>query len=310
MLFESALNTSQLPEKPWQSGAVVRLAVSVFICMMTGGVAATTLRYFETPQTSSAAWFLVVIVGAFASFAGAVFLLARPWPLEERYLVRLIALLSCIYGGFLLTWLAGRFINGKIELPNPVMNMLIGLVSFQGSAMVLVHFFLREHHTGWWEGFGLENRPAFSLLLGFCAGILVLYPAWELQDLSIRLFQRFAFHPHEQQAVEILRQSEGLVEQITLAVAVIFIAPIGEELLFRGILYPALKRGYGKHLALWSTAILFGAIHLNLASFVPLTLLAVVLVWLYEYTGNLIASIAVHCVFNAANFVLLYHFQK
>ena len=155
-----------------------------------------------------------------------------------------------------------------------------------------------------------ENRPGFSLLLGFCAGILVLYPAWELQDLSIRLFQRLAFHPREQQAVEILRHSEGLAQQVTLAVAVIFIAPIGEELLFRGILYPALKRDYGKHLALWSTAILFGAIHVNLASFVPLTLLAVVLVWLYEYTGNLIAPIAVHCVFNAANFVLLYHFRK
>jgi membrane protease YdiL (CAAX protease family) len=49
---------------------------------------------------------------------------------------------------------------------------------------------------------------------------------------------------------------------------------------------------------------------MNLAVFVPLTFLAVILVWVYESTGNLLAPIAVHCVFNAANFVALYSQQN
>ncbi len=95
-----------------------------------------------------------------------------------------------------------------------------------------------------------------------------------------------------------------------MGIATILIAPLGEEIIFRGILYPAIKRTGRPQLALWSTALLFGAIHANLASFVPLTLLAVVLVGLYEYTGNLLACFAVHGLFNAVNFVALYLQQK
>ena len=138
-------------------------------------------------------------------------------------------------------------------------------------------------------------------------GILTLYPAWVLQDVSIRLFETLRLHPQTQQTVEILRHTTGLTGRIASGIATILIAPIGEEILFRGILYPWAKRRFSQQLALWGTAILFGAIHANLASFVPLTMLAVLLVWLYEYTGNLLAPIAVHCVFNAANFVALYY---
>jgi CAAX protease family protein len=306
MSFESAWNTTPLPEKPWTPGAVVRLAVCVFICMMMGGVVAMVFRYFETPQTSSAIRFVAVAVGAFASYAGAVVLLCCPWRSEERYLVRLIWLLSCIYGGIFLTWAAGKYITGKLDLQNPFLTLLIATISFQGATVVLVHFFLREHQTGWREGFGLDNRPALSMIIGVCAGILILFPALKLQELCIRLFEQLKFHPHEQETVEILRHTGGLPERVALAFVVILVAPIGEELLFRGILYPAVKRKFGKHIALWGTAILFGAIHVNLASFLSLVLLALVLLWLYEHTGNLLAPIAVHCVFNAANFVALY----
>jgi membrane protease YdiL (CAAX protease family) len=55
---------------------------------------------------------------------------------------------------------------------------------------------------------------------------------------------------------------------------------------------------------------LFGVIHFNLSSLVPLTVLALILIWLYEYTGNLLAPIAAHCVFNGANFVALFFQQK
>ena len=49
---------------------------------------------------------------------------------------------------------------------------------------------------------------------------------------------------------------------------------------------------------------MFGAIHLNLASFVALTAFALALVWLYEHTENVLAAVTAHSVFNTINFIL------
>jgi hypothetical protein len=58
-------------------------------------------------------------------------------------------------------------------------------------------------------------------------------------------------------------------------------------------------------LALWSTSLVFAAIHGNLSAFVPLVVLAVVLALLYEYTDNLLAPITAHATFNAVNLLAL-----
>jgi len=308
MSFATVLNPNQLPEKPWKTAAVARLAICVFISMlMLGGLAVMVARYFEVRQNSSPIVFVAFSAAAFVFIASAMVMLFRPWSNEQRYLFNLIVLLVCIYGGMLFIWLAGRLIHGKIELENQVETMLIAVITFQGAALVFVHFFLREHSTKWVEGFGLDLRPGHVLLIGACVGILTLYPAWILQDVSIQLFEALKLHPQTQQTVEILRHTTGLSGRIASGIATILVAPIGEEIIFRGILYPWAKRRFSQQIALWGTAILFGAIHVNLASFIPLTLLAVLLAWLYEYTGNLLAPIAVHCVFNAANFIALYY---
>src|SRR2546422_2885167 len=99
-----------------------------------------------------------------------------------------------------------------------------------------------------------------------------------------------------------LQSGIPLGPEIFLALLASAIAPVTEELLFRGILYPFIKQqGYPK-LALWGTAVLFGVLHLNLMTFVPLTFLGLVLAWLYETTDDLLAPIFAHGLFNLANF--------
>lgn len=309
MSFVSMLKAGPLPEKPWKAGAVVRLAGGVLVSMLIGAAVAMVFRYFAMPQKSSALLFLMYVAAAMIVFVVAIVLLIRPWPVED-FLPRLLGVLLSIYGGFLLMWLAGRLTTDKTDVDNPILMMLIAVLTFQGAALILVNFFLREHGTNWREGFGLANGPALAIALGIGAGLLAVFPAWELQAVSAWLFERLSLHPKEQEAVEILRNTEGLTQRVALAIATIFIAPAGEEVLFRGILYPAIKRTGRPQLALWFTALLFGAIHFNLASFIPLTLLAVLLIWLYELTGNLLTCFAVHCVFNTANFIALYFIQK
>jgi membrane protease YdiL (CAAX protease family) len=100
-----------------------------------------------------------------------------------------------------------------------------------------------------------------------------------------------------------LQNTVAIAPQIYLAIQAIILAPIIEELLFRGVLYPAIKQQGYPRLALWGTALFFGAMHVNMALLAPLTFLGFMLAWLYERTNNLAAPIFAHSLFNLANFL-------
>jgi membrane protease YdiL (CAAX protease family) len=79
---------------------------------------------------------------------------------------------------------------------------------------------------------------------------------------------------------------------------VTILGPIFEEIFFRGFMYPALKRKIGMGGAILASSALFSALHTNLVGFLPIMLLGVLLAYLYERTGNLVASIIVHIIHN------------
>jgi membrane protease YdiL (CAAX protease family) len=83
------------------------------------------------------------------------------------------------------------------------------------------------------------------------------------------------------------------------------LAPVAEEFIFRGMLYPFVKQLGWPRLAWIGVSFAFALIHDDAATFVPLFVLALALTWLYEKTDNLLAPIAAHSLFNAANLVIL-----
>ena len=112
--------------------------------------------------------------------------------------------------------------------------------------------------------------------------------------------------PQEQQAVQTLRIASSWLDRVVLGVVTILLAPVAEETLFRGILYPAIKQAGFPKLAFWLASIAFAAVHLNVMVFVPLLVLAMFLTVLYEKTDNLLAPITAHAAFNAIEFARLY----
>ena len=84
------------------------------------------------------------------------------------------------------------------------------------------------------------------------------------------------------------------------------LAPVAEEFIFRGVLFPFVKQlGYPK-LAWFGVSFLFALIHVNAPTLVPLFVLALVLTWLYQKTDCLLAPIAAHSLFNTANLIILF----
>ncbi len=87
-----------------------------------------------------------------------------------------------------------------------------------------------------------------------------------------------------------------------LALLIVGLLPaLGEELVFRGLLQPAIvKLTPHPHLGIWITACLFGLVHLQFAGLLPRIFLGAVLGFLAYYGKNLWLPILAHLVFNGS----------
>lgn len=95
---------------------------------------------------------------------------------------------------------------------------------------------------------------------------------------------------------------------LCVALFVIAILPaIGEELAFRGLIQNELWRGTNNiHLAIWASAFVFSAIHMQFFGFLPRLLLGALFGYLYYWSGNLLIPIVAHFVNNAFGVVMIY----
>jgi uncharacterized protein len=87
-------------------------------------------------------------------------------------------------------------------------------------------------------------------------------------------------------------------ELILLLFLIAVVAPVAEELFFRGMLYPVLRRRWGPTWAILINAVLFALMH-----FLPILLpalfwIGLVFAWVRERSGSVIPSIVLHAVQN------------
>lgn len=85
-----------------------------------------------------------------------------------------------------------------------------------------------------------------------------------------------------------------------------FIVPLKEEMIFRGLIYPPLRQGYGKAKGILSAGLFFGLMHFDLIRFVPLVIGGLVLTFLYERSKSLWTSVVAHGVWNILMVILMW----
>jgi len=86
---------------------------------------------------------------------------------------------------------------------------------------------------------------------------------------------------------------------------------IGEELMFRGGLQRSVNRMFGNpHLAIWISAIIFSAIHMQFYGFVPRMLLGAGFGYLYYLSGSIWYAILAHFLNNAYAICAAFYMQK
>lgn len=244
----------------------------------------------------------------------------KPWQREPaaRLILGLIITISC--GGFLLS-VIDRFTGALSANEKQVFRMVLVALLYQGAALFWIGMFLREHQLSWRDAFGAgPGQLGRTVGLGILGGICVVPIAMGLVNLSSWILSSTPVTPEEQISVRILRESVARLPderwlsffKVSWTILAVTVVPIAEEVLFRGIFYPALKQSGSRSrlFAVLATSILFAEIHFNLVTLVPLTMLAMIFTWLYEETGSLLTPILAHSIFNGANMALLLYSEQ
>lgn len=155
----------------------------------------------------------------------------------------------------------------------------------------------------------IPRWPWRDLRWGLYAGIIGLGLAGAA-GLLVNLISTYLGHPVDpvaHEALQTLREDFSSTLLINLIISAVILAPLTEELLFRGVFQTSLLRLFNgaRWPALLIAATGFSLLHWSVITswhaLVPLFVLGIVWGYLYERTGSLLAPILAHAVFNAAN---------
>lgn len=104
----------------------------------------------------------------------------------------------------------------------------------------------------------------------------------------------------KQEVVKAFETTQDPVNLFLLAFMASVVAPVTEEIIFRGYVYPVAKRYCGVVAAALGSSLLFALIHYNAVGLIPLAFLSILMTVAYEKTRSIWMPIAIHMAFNSA----------
>jgi membrane protease YdiL (CAAX protease family) len=186
----------------------------------------------------------------------------------------------------------------------PEFMVLPTIWSLIASSMVLLGLlWLYLRKPGRMAAIGLDRWSSMSLPLTIGVAVLLIgaglafnhiYATYIIPDIKVQeaMRQLFAALP------------PTLPNKVVLFAAIALIAPLLEELLFRGLLQNSLSKKMPVWAAILTASAIFAAVHMDYHAFPPLLVMGAVFGLLYHLTGSLRVNILAHALNNAAALLL------
>ena len=211
------------------------------------------------------------------------------WYLVVFILVQFVVTLA---GGMVMIGIKGLPVSSFNHLLTT--NVILIVVTTILSSLITIALFI-------WRGWVsksrkyIQSRPWTTLVWVAIATLGLILPAAGLEELM---------------KLELPKQLgdlfSGIMKQPLGYVAIGILAPLAEEIVFRGAILRRLLSvlGDNKHwVAILISALLFGAVHANLAQFVHAALLGLLLGWMYYRTDSIIPGVVLHWVNNTVAYI-------
>lgn len=163
--------------------------------------------------------------------------------------------------------------------------------------LIIVFLFFKLTHRNVFSELGNRRFSAWKIPLIIILGIALNY--FTTFGMSFIPVPESAINSYEE-IYSYMGEGNPIVEFISIAV----LAPVTEEVIFRGMCYGSMRGVMPRWLAAVISAVIFGAVHGNPISLVYAGLLGIVMVAVYEKTGSIAAPILLHFGFNAGSYVV------
>jgi len=149
------------------------------------------------------------------------------------------------------------------------------------------------------------SSPVMEVLVNVNQKLVLPAPLKSLED-ALR-----AMEAQAQKATEAMLQMKTISDMLFAVLVVGLLTAIAEEFLFRGCLQTIMIRWTGNpHAAIWITAILFSAFHMEFFTFLPRVALGVFFGYFVMWSGSIWTSVWAHFLNNATQVVILYLYSQ
>lgn len=154
-----------------------------------------------------------------------------------------------------------------------------------------------------WRDLGLRPASPAALVGGAVLGALTVPLAGAINLLVDRVTPETFENP---QITALAPTTLSAVTMIGMFVIAAVVAPLVEEVVFRGVLYGWMRRSLRPAIAAVLSGVIFASVH-GVPQLVPaLAVQGIILALVYERTGSLWPSVVLHGVFNGIMLAMLY----
>lgn len=191
----------------------------------------------------------------------------------------------------------------EIFVDNLVMS--IGAVITIAAMLYLAHLFFARGLKGFGLNIGTIGKD-------FLMAIVNLLTVWPLIMAAItatiyfaRLFSGREYHMQEHQQLKLIAEYPQLPLHIMIVFVAVLIAPLLEEMLFRGFVQTTIRSFINIRNSAWpaiaASSVFFATMHADPAHWPALFVLGICLGYSYEKSGSLLRPIFIHAFFNASS---------
>lgn len=179
-------------------------------------------------------------------------------------------------------------------------RQLTGLIMVVANGLV---FTALMHYKGMTYRALFHSSPssAAATIVMLVPAILMTVPALLIADTLMQSLLVWLFPLSRWEEAAFAEMASG---SFGMAVCICLLAPVLEEMLFRGIILRSFLHQYSRWAAIVGSATLFGFAHMNIYQYVTALTMGLFLGWLYERSRSLLPCIALHAAYNTSVLLL------